>query len=143
MTPKLARANRKTTLLTAAAVLIAASLTVPVGGRQVTVPAASGAGTTIRSGDFQFAYDERGVSALANPHDPFGATITTAASTGRGGRGAQPAATLGVTIAYRTSPTGDWQTYRRGPAAASADGHGVTYASAAGAPLHVLESVRD
>ncbi len=34
---------------------------------------------TITKGDFRFAYDDRGISSLANPEDPFGATVTTPA----------------------------------------------------------------
>ncbi len=52
-------------------------------------PAPAQPATVIDKGDFRFAYDARGVSALANPHDPFGATLTPAATTG--GRGAAAA----------------------------------------------------
>src|SRR6185436_8685557 len=61
----------------------------------------------ITRGAFSFAYDERGISQLKNPDDPFGAVVTTPAPAGRGGRGGatpgqpQRAATLGLTIAYQ------------------------------------------
>ncbi|MBP1596244.1 MAG: hypothetical protein H6Q05_1621, partial [Acidobacteria bacterium] len=60
-----------------------------------------GVAGTIEKGDFRFAYDERGISGLANPHDPFGATLMPAgaAAGGRGGRGAGTgSATLGLNI---------------------------------------------
>ena len=61
---------------------------------------------TIEKGDFRFAYDERGISLLAHARDPFGATLTTAASTGGRGRGgaAAPAATLGLTMEHFEHP---------------------------------------
>jgi hypothetical protein len=116
-----------------------------IGGQQGSTRATSAlasAGTgTISKGDFAFHYDDRGVSGLANAHDPFGATITPAATAGRGGRGGQPAGapTLGLTIDYRTGANGDWMTYARTQTAASADGTTVSYASAAEAPLTVIE----
>jgi hypothetical protein len=60
---------------------------------------------TIERGVFSFAYDERGISQLKHPDDPFGAVVTTAAPTGRGGG---RAATLGLTIAYQTGTASDW-----------------------------------
>ena len=46
-------------------------------------PAAPGAPTAvIEKGDFRFSCDERGISALANPHDPFGATLMPAGPAG-------------------------------------------------------------
>ena len=84
--------------LTAVAALVVAVFVPKIAGRQGTPPArpqtpAPAAGGTITKGDFRFAYDDRGISSLANPHDPFGATLTTPATTGgRGGRGGQGAA---------------------------------------------------
>ena len=51
----------------------------------------------IEKGDFRFDYDERGVTGLANPHDPFGAQILA-----RGQR-------LGLNVRFRTGD-GEWQT---------------------------------
>ena len=47
---------------------------------------AAPAGGTIEKGNFRFSYNERGISGLANPHDPFGAALMPSA-TPAGGRG--------------------------------------------------------
>src|SRR5579872_4825437 len=75
----------------------------PTGPARATAPQGlPAAGGTIQKGDFQFAYGERGVSGLANPNDPFGASIMPAAATGRaGGRGGGAPQTLGLTVNYR------------------------------------------
>ena len=116
--------------LTASCAVVVAVFVPEIAGRQGTplarpqtpAPAALG---TITKGDFRFAYDDRGISSLANPEDPFGATVTTPATTGgRGGRGGQgaPAATLGLTLSYRVGERDDWTNYTRG--AAHAGGRG-------------------
>ena len=51
---------------------------------------------TLEKGDFRVTYDERGVTGLANPRDPFGADMVA-----RGQR-------LGLIVKYRTG-NGDWQ----------------------------------
>ena len=120
-------------------ILVAALLGMPqAAGTQ----AAAG---TIEKGDFRFTYDDRGVSGLANPHDPFGATLmpTPTAGGGRGGRGGGGAsATLGLNLSYRTGG-GEWTnlTTRGAKWTASPETGTVTYASdAAGAPLKVVET---
>jgi hypothetical protein len=117
-----------------------------IGGQQGATRATSAPGSgdtgTISKGEFTFHYDDRGVSGLANAHDPFGATITPAAAAGRGGRGPAGAPTLALTIDYRTGTAADWTTYARTHPVASADGTAVSYTSAAGAPLRVVESYR-
>jgi hypothetical protein len=47
---------------------------------------AQAATAAIENGNFRFTYDERGISGLANPHDPFGATLVPSATPG-GARG--------------------------------------------------------
>jgi hypothetical protein len=144
--------------------LLASPLALPQGLGGGPAPEQAG---TVTSGDFRFAYDERGISLLANPHDPFGATLTTAAQTGRGGRGGAAgaagtspapstrstgsgqagsgqAATLGLTLAYRTSAATDWTNVTtRGAMTASPGAGTVTYSSAAAkAPLTVVETYK-
>jgi Family of unknown function (DUF5695) len=123
---------------------------VPVPPGPTNAPGTTG---VIERGDFRFAYDERGISLVANPHDPFGATVTTAAAARGGGRGATPggggaapaqAAVLGLTLAYRSGATGEWTSLlRRDAMTASPDAGTVTYASGAkGSPLAVTETFR-
>ena len=123
-----------------------ATLPGPPGGSPDQTPAVPRGGV-IEKGEFRFAYDERGISSLANPHDPFGATVTTAAPSGRGaGRGGQApgqAATLALTVAYRTGGAGDWTTMTTTgrPWTASPDAGTVSYTSAPQtAPLKVTET---
>lgn len=107
------------------------------------VLSASSAPGEVVKGDFRFAYDERGVSLLANPRDPFGATLTTPAAGGRGGGATGGgAATLGLTLIYRAGPTGDWTTLPRGPQwSAVPDAGRVTYTGGGGnTPLAVTET---
>lgn len=80
-------------------------------------------------GDFAFSFDERGVSLLRNPRDPFGATLTT------------PAGVLGLTLNYKTAGASTWTPVTsRGAVTAAADGRGVTYVTPATAPLLVIET---
>src|SRR6185503_3990270 len=105
--------------------------------------AASQAPGTIDKGEFRFAYDARGISMLANAHDPFGATIMPA-SGGRGGRGAAPSGppTLGLAVSYRAGSDTAWTVVAsRNGWSASPDRGTVTYTSgAANAPLRVTET---
>lgn len=108
---------------------------------------------TIEKGDFRFSYDERGVSALANPHDPFGATLMPRSApggrgAGRAQAGGQPAGrppVLGLALSYRAGENGDWTNLTaRGPKweASSAAGT-VTYSSGGpDAPLKVVETYK-
>ena len=94
----------------------------------------------VEKGEFRFACDERGVSSLANPHDPFGATLMPAA----GPRQARPAV-LGLLLSYRTNDANEWTTMTsRGPEwSASPEAGTATYASGgAGAPVKVVETFR-
>ena len=140
----------------ACACLVAATVVGAAGveNRQTTVPRPGGSGApgsagVIERGDFRFAYDERGISLVANPHDPFGATLTTPTA-GRGGApagsgaGPAPAAVLGLTLAYRAGAAGEWTSLtRRGAMSASPDAGTVTYASGTtGSALAVTETFR-
>src|SRR5579871_6428859 len=82
-----------------------------------TVGAAEDPSGRIEKGDFRFAYDERGITGLADPHDPFGAQIVP-----QGQR-------LGLTVRFR-SGDGEWETLPAGKlqSAASAENK-LTYAS--------------
>jgi Family of unknown function (DUF5695) len=133
--------------------LLIGALAVPrLAGRQAS-PQATGAGGpagVIDKGDFRFTYDARGVANLADPHDPFGATITPGPRSARGGArgggpGSAPAATLGLTISYRVPGDRDWTTVTtRGPHLTASPGQGVVTYSNAGAktPLAVTETYR-
>jgi hypothetical protein len=55
----------------------------------------------IQKGDFHFAYDERGITGLADTHDPFGAEIVPHGQY------------LGLTVRFR-SGDGEWQTLPAG-----------------------------
>jgi hypothetical protein len=105
--------------------------------------AAQPGGGTIERGNFRFVYDERGVSGLANPHDPFRATlvpIATRSDSGRPPRAGAASATLGLTVTYRVG-NGAWTTIPRGTisAALPADGK-VTYTTVTPSPLKVTET---
>src|SRR6185437_1618047 len=69
-------------------------------GFGTTVPAENNSGE-IEKGDFHFAYDERGITGLADPHDPFGAQILP-----RNQR-------LGMTVRFRGGD-GEWRTLSPG-----------------------------
>ena len=114
---------------------------------------APGSTGVVERGDFRFAYDERGISLVANPHDPFGATLTTAAAARGGGRGATPggggaapaqAAVLGLTLAYRAGAAGEWTSLARRDAMTASPAAGtITYTSGANrSPLTVTETFR-
>jgi hypothetical protein len=115
------------------AVFVAAVIALPQS------PVTQASAGTIEKGDFRFSYDERGLSALAHPRDPYGATIMPA-STGRDGI----LPTLGLSVAYRVAG-GDWVNLAmRGSGwSASPERGTVSYTSgAAGAPLRVVETFR-
>lgn len=95
----------------------------------------------VTKGDFAFAYDDRGVSLVRNPNDPFGATLT--APSGRGGRAGQPPAgapVLGLTLNFKTAGSPGWTSMPRGALQPARDGNGVTYTTGASAPLLVNET---
>jgi len=94
----------------------------------------------IEKGDFRFACDERGVGALANPNDPFKATLMPTA----GMRGARPPI-LGLAVSYRTDRTAGWTDIAaRGPEwKASPEIGTATYTSGrAGDPVKIVETFR-
>jgi Family of unknown function (DUF5695) len=103
--------------LVGAAALAAAAVLIHLSFSSVSSPA-TGAGqapagnaaarqpiqpVVIEKGDFRFTCDERGVGALADPNDPFKATVMPAAGT----RGARPPV-LGLAVSYRTDRAGGW-----------------------------------
>jgi hypothetical protein len=125
----------------------------PSGAVQAQTPSPG----IINKGDFRFAYDERGISSLANPNDPFGATLTTPPPAARGvGRGQQTgarglqtpaiagAATLGLVVSYRAAGATDWTNLTRGTKwTASPEAGVVSYSNAdAASPLKVTETYR-
>ncbi len=77
-----------------------------------TQTAAVATPATIEKGDFRFSCDERGISALANPHDPFGATLMPAAAPGARAQGAGQdrgrAPVAGLIVRYRPAGSGEW-----------------------------------
>lgn len=106
------------------------------------------AARSVSNGDFAFSYDERGVSLLRNPHDPFNATLTSSAGrpSARSGQAAAPAApVLGLTINYKAAGATAWTPVAaRGAVTATPDGKSVTYATpltgATTSPLLVTET---
>jgi hypothetical protein len=104
-------------------------------------PAGLGDRTAIvEKGDFRFACDGRGVSALANPRDPFHATLMPEA----GPRAGQPPV-LGLLVSFRTDDRGEWTIINsRGPDwHVSPESGTATYASGApGAAVRVIETFR-
>jgi hypothetical protein len=137
----------KRVLLAAGLALIGLAHLPSSAGRQ-SAPGVSAA--VIEKGDFRFAYDERGISALANPHDPFGATLMPSAApsgpAGARGQGRGPAAVLGLILRYRPGGSGgDWfELASRGPKwEASPESGTIVYTSGgAPAPLKVIETYR-
>ncbi len=112
---------------------------------------------TIEKGDFRFSYDERGISALANPHDPFGATLMPGSAPGAppgvrtGARGQEAGQNrprppvLGLILRYRSTEAGDWaEVTARGPKwEASPEAGKVVYASGGpSASLNVVETYK-
>ncbi|MDH4197996.1 MAG: hypothetical protein OEW05_11340, partial [Candidatus Aminicenantes bacterium] len=116
--------------------------------RQTTLGTVAG---TIEKGDFRFSYDERGISLLANPHDPFGAVLMPAVAPGfRSGvaskdsgqdKGRPPV--LGLVLSYRLEGSGDWMdiTPRGQKSTASPETGTVTYVrDGPETPLRVVEA---
>jgi len=131
-----------------AAALFLAFPTAPATAADQAVPG------TIEKGDFRFSYDDRGISALANPRDPFGATLMPSTAPGgrrgagpgqAGGAGAGRPPVLGLTLSYRVGEGGEWTNLAaRGPKwQASPEEGTVTYTS--GGPdalLNVIETYK-
>ncbi len=109
--------------------------------QSATPPPKSG---VIEKGSFRFAYDERGLSGLANSHDPFGATLMPSGGrTGGRGQGSAPAV-LGLNLSYRVGE-GDWVNLstRGAKWSASPEAGTVTYTrDEAGAPIRIVETFR-
>jgi hypothetical protein len=129
-------------------VLGAAALALAVPAAILAVssgPATSPSGAAERSivverGDFRFACDERGVSALANPNDPFKATLMP-----EQGWGGERPPVLGLTVGYRTDAGEGWRELgaRRPRRRADPTSGAAIYESGGpGAPLRVLETYR-
>jgi hypothetical protein len=109
-------------------------------GQGQAYPASGPQPVVIEKGDFRFACDERGVSALANPNDPFKATLMPVA-----GPRAPRAPVLGLTVSCRTDRTGGWtEIASRGAEwKVSPEAGTATYASGgSGAPVKVFETFR-
>jgi hypothetical protein len=82
---------------------------------------------TIEKGNFRLSYDDRGITGLANPHDPFGAEMLP-----RGQR-------LGLTVKFKTEG-GDWRDVVTSYAESSADNARVIYTNGAtNEPLKVTQ----
>jgi len=115
----------------------------PAASRQISPAGEALAGeppVVIEKGDFRFACDERGVSGLANPNDPFKASVMPAASP----RAARPPV-LGLTVCYRMGKKGEWtDIMSRGPEwkASPEIGMAVYASGGPGAPLKVVETYR-
>src|SRR6516165_686635 len=80
-----------------------------------TTSAAENSPGQVEKGDFRFAYDERGITGLADPHDSFGAQIVP-----QGQR-------LGLTVRFR-SGDGEWETLPAGKLQSAAENE-LVYAS--------------
>jgi hypothetical protein len=92
----------------------------------------------IEKGDFRFACDERGVSALAHPRDPFQAALMPAASPRTG-----PAPVLGLWVSFRSGADEAWTEIasRNGSWSVAPEAGRVVYASGGGAaPLKIAET---
>ncbi len=112
----------------------------PVGSPGPARPGSPMPPVVIEKGDFRFTCDGRGVSALADPHDPFKAVFMPDS----GPRGGAPPV-LGLAMSYRTGRTGAWKEIAaRGPEWKASPGSGtVTYGSGGGgAPVEIVETFR-
>src|SRR5436190_10271126 len=84
----------------------------------------------IEKGNFRLAFDERGITGLANPHDPFGAEMIP-----RGQR-------LGLTVKFRTGDN-SWQDLSGSGTESSADETRVIYIhGATNSPLKATETFK-
>ncbi len=111
----------------------------PVSGQDATTARPSAPAVVVEKGEFRFACDQRGVSALGHPADPYQATIMPAAP--GGGR----PDVLGLAVSYRTDGAGPWTNLDpRGPAwAASPESGEASYTSGGpGAPVKAVEAFR-
>src|SRR5437660_12599033 len=72
---------------------------------------------TIEKGSFRLSYDERGITGLANPQDPFGAEMIP------------PGQRLGLTIKFKTDD-GEWRDIETSYAESSTDAARVIYTNA-------------
>jgi hypothetical protein len=127
--------------------LVAVVLGSAVWAQAPVQPPAPSPAQMVTRGSFSFACDERGISQLSHPDDPFGAMVTTPAPAGRSdGRGAaqgqpQRAATLGLTVAYQAGGKSDWTTVTaRGPMTATPETGTVRYSTAGAGPLAITET---
>jgi len=109
---------------------------------------------TIEKGDFRFSFDERGISLLANPNDPFKAVLMPAVAAGVRAADAarrdssqekgQPPV-LGLVLCYRLKGSGDWADVapRGGEWTASPETGTVTFTRGGPeSPLKVSETFR-
>ena len=93
----------------------------------------------IEKGDFRFACDERGVSALANPHDPFKATLMP----DEGTRGARPPVLASRRLSDGQEGGMDRDRFSRPRWTASPEAGTASYASGGpGAPVKIVETYR-
>jgi len=129
------------------AILLLGLASVPYPAVTQTVPGAVPA--TIEKGDFRFSYDERGISGLADPHDPFGATLMPSAATPTrrpgAGQDQRRGPVLGLIVRYRPSGSGEWADLAaRGTKwHASPEAGTVTYTSGGPSePLRVFETFK-
>jgi hypothetical protein len=147
-------------LVSSTFLLLVVSATLGPAGRQVLTGqeenrrlALRSASVVIEKGDFRFTCDERGVSALANPHDPFGASLmpTSVPGGGRGAGSPQPAGpqggrppVLGLNISFRTNEKSEWTTIasRGREWTVSPEAGTVTYTSGGGGPLRIVETFK-
>jgi hypothetical protein len=91
---------------------------------------AENATSTIENGSFRLSFDERGVTGLANPADPFGAEMMP-----RGQR-------LGLAVKFKADH-GDWQDIAANSAELSKDESRVTWANGAtNSPLKVTQTFK-
>src|SRR3954464_25948 len=81
---------------------------------------------TIEKGSFRLSYDERGITSLANPHDPFGAEMIP-----RGQR-------LGLTIKFKAED-GNWRDIVTSYAESSTDESRVIYTGVTNSSLKVTQ----
>ena len=137
-------------LIGAAALLLAAAPSRREAARQTT---SGPVGGTIEKGDFRFSYDERGISLLANPHDPFGAVLMPAVAPGSrsvvgskdsGQEKARPPV-LGLVLSYRLDGSGEWMDIapRGQKLTASPEAGTVTHVrDGPGTPLKVVEAFK-
>jgi hypothetical protein len=136
---KLARPVISTALSAAVVILALSAASTSSAPRQA--PAVSGSGeppVVVEKGDFRFACDERGVSGLTNPRDPFKAALMPAA----GPRGGRPPV-LGLTVSFRTDKSSGWtELAPRGPERTITPeaGRAVYSSGGPGAPIKVLET---